>query len=350
MDPAVVKAFPSSNKTELPSSHNPSLSFHQQQLPSLEGNVTPKKSLDKTLERDKSILPTSAHASELTDSKERKTSPTSQGSPTLNGASWADEEIKSSSSSDVLRPEWAQMLHVNGEPGSVGSRFIPPAPSSTSFLGHPGMGLLVNTGVIHMTSDLVGTLHPHSHHTLTHPHHTTPKHTLLTTKRTLSSHEERSVAKDNSNIIIPMPLHPSAIHGYVAGANSNWSTPHQLSSSSYYHQQQQPHFTQHLHPSTMAAVTAVRGPPQTAPYSHTQPNHNNSSSNGLLRTPTCLPLHNSLHPFSTGGLLSCSSVGPHPPSHVVCYNCGKRGHLGSSCPGVTMDAENSSCKFCESCV
>ena len=349
VDPAVVKVFPSpSNKTDVPSSSHTSLpsTRPQQQPPSLPGNTTPLKSCDTTSEHENSdsVSPATPSTHGSSDNRGEKTTPISQSSPTLNGPDWADvvEGSDSSSSLSASRPEWAQMPHANGERDSGMGR-TPPSTSS-SVLGHPE-GLLVNTGMIHMTPDLVGTLQPHS---TVHPQHAIPNHAAVQ-KRNLPSHDERVINnKDKSNIIVPLPFHPPISHNPASGANSNWVVSHQM--PSYYQQQQQPSYYQQQHhqhpqhfPSAMAAYTAVRGQAQTHHSHTTHLNHNNSSANGLLQTPAGLPPLSRMQFLGSGGVVPYSNnIRGH--TSTACYNCGKRGHLGGSCLGITMDADSNLCE------
>ena len=105
---------------------------------------------------------------------------------------------------------------------------------------------------------------------------------------------------------------------------------------------------------------AVVGVP--APLNRTQQHHQvlhtsnptaaTLSHNGLMRT---MPPQNRLPTAATivparfvspqpGGLVVCPPVSVNhiqgSPAPAMCFNCGKRGHLGNSCPGVTMETHN----------
>ncbi len=292
------------------------------------------------------ISPSSSNASEL--SIERRGTPTSVSSPTFSSSSWADSvDENGPPSAGGSRPDWAQMPSTNGEmqlhPATAALRQTPPV--GNSILGYPGG---MNIGMIHLTSDFVGTLHPHT---------VVPNHTPNSTKRSVSIPDDRGGVSKES-VVIPMPVHPP-LQGSLplaAAAASNW-TPHHSHPAQYNPQAHHHHQQQHAYQSTMGG--AIRGQPaQTLQYSHAQLNHNNSSANGLLRTPTHTPPHNRMQVFAPRGIPVARSImgggGSHPPaaapSQVLCYNCGKRGHVGSSCPGVTVDVDNSTCKCVCVCV
>ena len=100
------------------------------------------------------------------------------------------------------------------------------------------------------------------------------------------------------------------------------------------------------HPVTLIGV------PTPSRTQHHQVIHTSSPGavhNGLMRSvppQTRLPTTATIVPApfvpsQPGGLVICPSVNiNHTSAPAMCFNCGKRGHLGNSCPGVTMEANN----------
>lgn len=104
-----------------------------------------------------------------------------------------------------------------------------------------------------------------------------------------------------------------------------------------------PNRTQHhqvIHTTSQVGTMAATGP-----------------HNGLMRTiphQTRLPTTATIVPATfvpnqPGGLIVCPPVNINhiqssAPPPAMCFNCGKRGHLGNSCPGVTMETNNPASK------
>ena len=99
------------------------------------------------------------------------------------------------------------------------------------------------------------------------------------------------------------------------------------------------HHHQIIHTSNPPPVTlAHNGLMRTVPQQNRLPN------SATIVPATFVPTHHQ-QPGGGGGLVTvCPPVninhiqGSGPP--VMCFNCGKRGHLGNSCPGVTMETNN----------
>ena len=210
--------------------------------------------------------------------------------------------------------------------------------------------------------------HHHQHHSH-HAHHHTHHHSVVPGKR--NPHHEGGPqgggacdvvitnSSSSSDIVVPQPLHPVA----SAAHNKSYIYPSPITLiRTPTQQQQQPRL---LHHGGVAHL-----------------HHNQNNSNGLMRAPPVVghAHHNRLqhqlhlfppgaHPggvvsaamqaYSGGGSPTMTGPGHHhhhhhhhlpqaappPPGPVMCYNCGKRGHLGSTCPGPTMDASDTSCEL-----
>ena len=312
-------------------------------------------------------------------------------SPDLSNTSWADTGEEGGGA--VSRPDWAVMPGVNGVSGTgsrdVASSFHSGTGMRDSTQSHSSTTSQTSTGSVAVSRAIVGSVSPPSHssnvgtrtrpsnpqvhsgmdpagyhvsraplsapHTPVHGHHGHHAHHHLhhgyhhsssTGKR--HSHHEGGVAHDPSaEIIVPQPVHPVA-----AGRNAKSVHPY-------------------VYPAVVRVPSQQQRPQQRVLYhggvAHVHHNQNNSSANGLMRTPMSAA-QNRLHaggvgvhlfPPTHGGVVSAGGVvyssspatghtshhqAP-PPPPVQCYNCGKRGHLGSTCPGVTMDVTDNSCEF-----
>jgi len=216
--------------------------LHQQQA-KLFGSTPSLRNSEKSVDVRKSvpvaslISPSSSNASEL--SNDRRGTPTSVSSPTYSNSSWADSVDENRPLSSIgSRPEWAHMPFPNGEPhthSSTGTRKTPPL--SNSILGHPA----VSVGMIHLTSDFVGTLHSHP---------VVPNHTPSSAKRSISIPEDRSTSKEG--VIIPMAVHPSMVHNSVPTATSNWPPHSHFHSQPPYH-----HPQQYMYPTSLGGALSL---------------------------------------------------------------------------------------------
>ena len=104
-------------------------------------------------------------------------------------------------------------------------------------------------------------------------------------------------------------------------------------------------------------VIHTSNPPVTIAHNglmRTVPQQNRLPGNPATIVPaTLVPTHPHHHhqPGGGGGLVVCPPVNINhiqggsggPPA--MCFNCGKRGHLGNSCPGVTMETNNPDSKI-----
>ena len=101
-------------------------------------------------------------------------------------------------------------------------------------------------------------------------------------------------------------------------------------------------------------VIHASNPPVTIPHNglmRTVPGQQNRLPPGNTATivpATFVPTHYHHHhqPGGGGGGLVSHIQGGSGGPPAMCFNCGKRGHLGNSCPGVTMETNNPDSKLC----
>ena len=107
-----------------------------------------------------------------------------------------------------------------------------------------------------------------------------------------------------------------------------------------------------IHTPSPPVTVAHNGLMRTVPQQNRLP-----GTTATLVPATFVPTHHHHHhhhhqPGGGGGLVVCPPVNVNhiqggsggPPA--MCFNCGKRGHLGNSCPGVTMETNNPDSKLC----
>lgn len=191
--------------------------------------------------------------------------------------SWADQVVPEEEGRDAGRPEWAQL-------------------SSESRTGRS--------------------------HTPTHPQH---QHTPLAQRHSAETHDNKGAGHTHNGPAAAKSHHPHPppTRTPAATITGSWTPPvHRLP----VHVpgrgvRPQPHSS--LHPATPHSVSVV-------------------SANGLIHTPVNPPQVGVVRPHHpppyAHGLLANQGRGAPPP--LTCFNCGKRGHLGNTCPGETMDTNN----------
>lgn len=263
------------------------------------------------------------------------------GAKSSGSMSWADQVVPSEESIMINRPGWAQMSTANGEVRLV---------SSPGELQHN----------IHLRGQVPSSAHQfvansplhQQHHPNTSPHvrhgsaakrnstegYNTSIIQVPSTPDSLSKHIHRE-SSPSPVIKVPQPVLPqgsvpvTARNVQMPLNTTNWPTP----------------MRQFLLPNSVSLVRASR--PQAPPTAvYTPYTTSTTVVNGLIRTP---PPHHvnriaatPAHVFTTGGYVSYPPLGlpahsqspPTPP--VACFNCGKRGHLGTACPGETMETNN----------
>ena len=160
---------------------------------------------------------------------------------------------------------------------------------------------------------------PGRSHTPTHPH----RHTPLAQRHSAETHDNKGVGHTHNGPAAAKshPPHPPSTRNPAATSTASWTPPvHRLpvhAPGRGVWPQPSP-----LHPAAPHSMTVV-------------------SANGLIHTPMNPPqagVVRSHHPPPyTHGLLPNQGRGAPP---LTCFNCGKRGHLGNTCPGETMDTNN----------
>ena len=299
-------------------------------------------------------------------------------SVTSPGSSWADQEVPSDDLDAVNRPEWAQM---------------------------PSNGELIHGSQYQSDTQQLYQYHQQSQQQYRHNQvqvssSTTPNKLSITSSTGVSS--SNFLSSGDPQQIIPIHTHPgqaspfqqlshrqqSASHSSssyfkhvpVAKRNSHeTNTPTQVinssPSSSTVHAPQPPLLPSGENrnilppassPGTSNWVSPVRhlllpgplirsSPSRTQQHPHTfqyppQVNYQNPVVNGLMRTPPPQmrlgPPHVQSFVVSTPviyqGVMPNHGQGSPPAS---CFNCGKRGHIGTTCPGKTLESNNPDCKF-----
>ena len=264
------------------------------------------------------------------------------GTRSSGGMSWADQVVPSEESMMINRPGWAQMSAANGEMRLV---------SSHGELQHHNIHV---RGQVPSSAQQFIASHPVHHQP--HPHTSPHARHGLVAKRNSGEGYNTSIIQvpgtpDNVGkhihresspspvVKVPQPMLPqgsvpvSARNVQMPLNTTNWPTP----------------MRQFLLPNSVSLVRASRPQaPPTAVYTPYTPT--TTVVNGLIRTP---PPHHvnriaatTAHVFTPGGYVAYPTLGlptypqssPAPP--VACWNCGKRGHLGTACPGETMETNN----------
>lgn len=333
VDAAIVKAVPSLSHAKM----NGEASALSDTSTSSE--VPPRGRSGKVSPQNPATIPKVRNkCSDILDSTSVRTSARSSG-----GTSWADQVVPCEESAVINRPEWAHMA-ANGEVRHN---------TAVQSNGNQVSSSLPQVAGSHSIQGL---------HTQSHPH--TPPHLRhsAATKRSSTECLNSSVMQvpstpDSSNkhthresssspvIKVPQPLLPlGSIPGSVRSSHlpmnvTNW---------------QGAPMRQFLLPNSVSHVRTSR--PQVTPPTAVYAPYTTSATvvNGLISTPPSQPMNRVAavlpphhHAIVAGGFVSFPAVGlpvhsqsssPTPPP--TCFNCGKRGHLGNTCPGETMESNN----------
>ena len=251
-------------------------------------------------------------------------------------------QIHSSSSSDIIP--------IQTNPGHS-SPFHSPPSSSNSFVSTSSFSSSSSNSVPSHSTNTSQHPHPTASST-THNAHSTAKHKQAHTP--IAKRNSSEMTCHSSPVLQALPAQQVFLGGNRTPNIVNVTVPGRGSGGSGGHSWIVRPVLLPNHPT----VTMI-GVPSPNRTQHHQVIHSSSPAahNGLMRTvppqnrlpTTATIVPATLVPNQAGGLVVCPPMninhmqGAAPPA--MCFNCGKRGHLGNSCPGVTMETNNPASKI-----
>ena len=276
--------------------------------------------------------------SDISDSSSARASARSSG-----GTSWADQVVPCEESAVINRPEWAHMT-ANGEVKHN---------TSVQSIGNQVLSSFPQVAGSHSIQGLHAQFHPntppHIRHNAATKRSSTdvPNSSIVQVSSTPESSNKHTRRESSSSPVIkvPQPVLPSSS---IPGSARSSHLP--MNATNW----QGAPMRQFLLPNSVSLIRTCR--PQVTPPAAVYAPYTTSATvvNGLVSTPPSQPINRvpavpppHHHAFAAGGFVSYPTVGlpmhsqsssPAPPP--TCFNCGKRGHLGSTCPGETMESNN----------
>ena len=355
MDTAIVKAVPIAKPTGVDSFGNGGGDS------SINGSVStsgsPSSSQNKSASSSKH-QPSAAKLSTSSSSPDggsrlSHASSSGRGSRQSDGnASWADQGVPSEEAVLINKPDWAQMPDINGE--------VRPSP-------HPSPSSSSSSHTQHQHSSSPSS-HPHTHHP-SHPPHSRQQHTPVPSKRNAildpdsstqmsTTHSSPALYREHNStssiITVPQPVLAARNTSSTATVAPNWTAGIVQQQQQHQQQQQQQHpqncvkFVRTSNPQSISYVpyvtvmnglmpspspqqlSAQRVPPQ-PPHPHHP--HTFVMAGGLVVSPSHQPQAAAVSSVRGGG----GGGGGGRGGATSCFNCGKGGHLGHTCPGVPME-------------